>query len=433
MLHGTATAVTLPFLDCFLDTNGTALAATGAALPTRFGTFFYGLGLTKSLWVPDKVGANYDLKDQLQPLAALQSKVSVFSNFRVPVGDNPNHQHWSGTAGTSTGVAPAKTGEYDAQTIDVTVADAIAKGTRFKSIGVACNGSARTSVSSLGGRNTNPPETSPMALYTRLFGEGFQDPRKGDWKPDADAMLTKSVLSVVADDRKRLMREVGVADRTRLDQYFTSIREVETQMNSQLTRPQVSDACIIPTRPEELGLNNAVPNLQKSTQLYSRLLAIALACNQTRVFTMAYSDGASGAFLPGDSHPAHQQSHEEADDPDLGYQKMTARFGRYSMQAYAELLAELDAVKEGDGTLLDHSLVFAFSDTSSARVHAIDGIPLFLAGRANGKVKSGQHIAGAGSATSRVGLTIQQALGMPIDSWGKDSMRTNNSISEILV
>jgi hypothetical protein len=272
-----------------------------------------------------------------------------------------------------------------------------------------------------------------MALYTRLFGEGFQDPRKGDWKPDADAMLTKSVLSVVADDRKRLMREVGVADRTRLDQYFTSIREVETQMNSQLTRPQVSDACIIPTRPEELGLNNAVPNLQKSTQLYSRLLAIALACNQTRVFTMAYSDGASGAFLPGDSHPAHQQSHEEADDPDLGYQKMTARFGRYSMQAYAELLAELDAVKEGDGTLLDHSLVFAFSDTSSARVHAIDGIPLFLAGRANGKVKSGQHIAGAGSATSRVGLTIQQALGMPIDSWGKDSMRTNNSISEILV
>jgi hypothetical protein len=178
------------------------MAATGAPVPTRFGTFFYGLGLTKSLWIPDKVGAGYDLKLQMAALEPVRNKVSVFSNFRVPVDDKPNHQHFSGTAGISTGIAPAKTGEFEGKTIDVTVAEAIGKGTRFGSLQVACNGSARSSNSSLGGRNTNPAETSPLALYTRLFGEGFQDPRKGDWKPDRETMLNKSVLSVVADDRK---------------------------------------------------------------------------------------------------------------------------------------------------------------------------------------------------------------------------------------
>lgn len=433
MLNGSAAAVALPFLDCFLDNNGVAVAATGAAVPTRFGTFFYGLGLTKSLWIPDKVGQDYDLKLQLSALDPVKNKVSVFSNFRVPVDDKPNHQHWSGTASISTGVAPGKTGEFEAQTIDVTVADAIGKGSRFRSLQVACNGSARSSVSSLGGRNTNPPETSPLALYTRLFGEGFQDPRKGEWKPDRETMLNKSVLSVVSDDRKALMRDVGVGDRARLDQYFTSIRSVEQQMEAQLKRPEVSEACLIPDRPEEMTLSNAIPNLQKSSELYGKLLAIGMACNQTRVFHMAYSDGASGAFLPGDSHPAHLQSHEESEDPELGYQKMTARFGGYSMEAFTHLVQALDSVKEGDGTLLDHSLVMAYSDSSYARIHAIDGIAMLLAGSASGKVKPGLHVAGNGSPVSRLGLTVQQALGMPVDSWGQASLQTDKPISEILV
>jgi hypothetical protein len=433
ILHGSAATIALPFLDCFLDTNGTAMAATGAPVPTRFGTFFYGLGLTKSLWIPDKVGAGYDLKLQMAALEPVRNKVSVFSNFRVPVDDKPNHQHFSGTAGISTGIAPAKTGEFEGKTIDVTVAEAIGKGTRFGSLQVACNGSARSSNSSLGGRNTNPAETSPLALYTRLFGEGFQDPRKGDWKPDRETMLNKSVLSVVADDRKALMRDVGVGDRARLDQYFTSIRSVEEQMAAQLKRPEVSEACLTPDRPAEMTLSNAVPNLQKSSELFGQLLAIGMACNQTRVFHMAYTDGPSGAFLPGDSHPAHLQSHEESEDPDLGYQKMTARFGGYSMEAFAHLVKALDSVKEGDGTLLDNSLVMAYSDSSYARIHAIDGIAMLLAGSAGGKVKPGIHVAGAGSPVSRLGLTVQQALGMPVDSWGQGSLQTSKPISEILV
>jgi hypothetical protein len=408
------------------------LAATGAPLPTRFGTFFYGLGLHKPLWIPSTVGPNYDLKKQTEALAPLKNKISLFSNFRVPVDDKPNHQHWSGGTGIISGVAPSKTGELEAQTLDVTVADTIGKGTRFKSLTVSCNGNPKTTMSGLGGRNMNSAEANPVDLYMRIFGEGFQDPRKGDWKPDPETMVTKSVLSSVADDRKRLMRDVGASDRSRLDQYFTSIREVEDQLAVQLKRPEVSDACVVPDRPAEMTLTNSVPNLQQASLAHAKLLSIALACNQTRVFNMNYSEGASNAFLPGDSHTAHLQSHEEADDPELGYQKMSVRFGGYSMEAFMHLLQALDGVKEGDKTLLDRSLIMSFSDTSYARIHAIDGIPIMLAGSANGRLKTGIHVAGAGSPVSRVGLTVQQALGMPVESWGKGGLETNKGLSEIV-
>jgi hypothetical protein len=92
----------------------------------------------------------------------------------------------------------------------------------------------------------------------------------------------------------------------------------------------------------------------------------------------------------------------------------------------------MDEIKEGEGTLLDHSLVLAYTDTSNAKIHAIDGIPMFLAGRASGRIKTGMHIAGQGETTSRVGLTIQQALGLAVDAWGVDSNRTDKAISEML-
>ena len=103
---------------------------------------------------------------------------------------------------------------------------------------IACSGNKRESYSSLGGANINPPETSPTGLYTRLFGPGFQDPSKGDWKPDPqEVMLQQSVLTVVADDRKQLMQNIGATDKARLDQYFTSVRELEQTMAVELQRP----------------------------------------------------------------------------------------------------------------------------------------------------------------------------------------------------
>ena len=230
--QGAVAVMGMPFLDCFLDNKGQALAATGAPLPTRFNTFFWGCGLTSSLWIPKTAGTDYEMTVQLKPLEPFRKKLNVFSGLRVPLDDNPNYQHWSGLAAANTGISPTKGAEFDSKTIDQQIADVIGKGSRFKSVAAASNGDPKQSYSSLGAANTLPAEASPLALYTRLFGPGFQDPSKGDWKPDPQVMIQQSVLSVVSEDRKRVMQNLGAADRARMDQYFSSVRQAELQMPS---------------------------------------------------------------------------------------------------------------------------------------------------------------------------------------------------------
>jgi hypothetical protein len=432
LFQGSAAVMALPFLDCFLDSKGQALAATGSKIPTRFGTFFWGCGLTKALFLPKSTGANYEDMPQLESLKPYKAKYNLLSGFRAYVDDKPNIQHWTGNAAITTGIAPANDFTFDAPTIDQTIADAISHGARFRSIEISCCGNKRESYSSLGGNNINPPEVSPLGLYNRLFGLGFQDPSKGEWKPDPEAMLQKSVLSVVADDRKALWRNVGAGDRERLDQYFTSVREFEKTLDVELHRPEIVAQVTIPAAPGELAMNKSVPNLKKVTPLLAQLVALGLATDQMRIFNMAYSEPASTIYMPGDSRPFHQSTHEEPVDESIGYQPITSKFSTYSMEGLAALVGALDAVKEGDGTLLDHSLVLAYTDTSNAKLHAVDGIPMILAGSASGRLKTGQHYAGVGATTSRVGLTVQQAMGLSVDRWGTDSNQTNKPITEIM-
>ena len=430
--QGALAVMGLPFLDCFLDSKGKALAATGRPLPTRFNTFFFGLGLTKQLWIPKNGGKDYEMTSQLKPLEAYRSKINVFSGLRVPLDDNPNYQHWSGAAAAATGISPTKQSEFDSKTIDQQIADVISHGTRFKSVSASAAGDPKQSYSSLGGANTLPAEASPLSLYTRLFGPGFQDPTKGDWKPDPQAMIQQSVLSVVADNRKRVMQNLGPADRARMDQYFTSVREAELQMAAELQRPEIQAKVTIPDAPAEMVCNNALPNLRKVTPIMARLGALALATDQTRVFNLSVSEPGSQIFMPGDSLGYHQSTHEEPIDPVMGYQPRVAQYNVDTMELFAMLLKELDGVPEGDGTVLDHSLVFAFTDQSFAKIHAVDGLPLFVAGGASGRMKSGFHVAGDSSPVSRVGLTIQKAMGVSLDVWGKGSMEVRQPYTDLL-
>ncbi len=430
--QGALAVIGMPFLDCFLDSKGKALAATGRALPTRFGTYFYGLGLTKQLWIPKNGGKDWDMTTQLKPLEQMRAKINVWSGLRVPLDDNPNYQHWSGAAAAATGISPTKQGEFDSKSIDQQIADSISHGTRFKSVSAAAAGDPKQSYSSLGGANTLPAEATPLSLYTRLFGPGFQDPSKGDWKPDPQVMIQQSVLSVVADDRKRAMQNLSAADKVRMDQYFTSVREAELQMAAELQRPEIQAKVTIPEAPPEMVANNALPNLRKTLPLMAKLGALALATDQTRVFNCSVSEPGSQIFVPGDTLGYHQSTHEEPIDPVLGYQPRVSTYNIDNMELFVAFLKEIDAIPEGDGTLLDHSLFFAFTDQSFAKIHAVDGLPIFTAGGASGRMKTGYHTPGDGSAVSRVGLTIQKAMGVSLESWGKGSMETKSPYTELL-
>ena len=432
MFQGGMAAVAMPFLDCVLDNKGQAIAATGRALPTRFNTFFYGLGLTKQLWVPKETGKGWTMTPQLKPLEPHREKLNVFSGSLVPLDENPLYQHWSGSAASATGISPSKDGQFDSKSIDQQIADVISAGSRYKSVAAAAAGDPKMSQSSLGGANLLAAEPTPLALYTRLFGPGFQDPASPDWKPDPSIMIQQSVLSVVADDRQRVMSNLGAADKARMDQYFTSVREAELQMAAQLQRPDIKARVKIPDAPSEMIANNAVPNLGKVTPLMARLGALALATDQTRVFNLSISTPQSAIFIPGDPLGYHQTTHEEPIDPKLGYQPRVAEYNVFNMEMFATLLKELDSIPEGDGTLLDHSLVYAFTDQAFAKIHSLVGLPVFVAGGANGKMKTGYHIDTGGSPVSRVGLTVQKAMGISLETWGKGSMETKQAYTELL-
>jgi hypothetical protein len=430
--QGALAVMGLPFLDCFLNTKGQA-QNNGRPLPTRFNTFFWGCGLTASLWIPKKAGTDWDMTVQLKPLEPYRKKLNLFSGLRVPLDSKPNGQHWSGLAAAITGIAPFRGGEFESKTLDQQVAEVIGKGVRFGSVAASASGDPRQSYSSLGGTNLLPSEPTPLSLYTRLFGPGFQDPTKGDWKPDPRIMMQKSVLSAVAEDRKRVMKNLGASDRARMDQYFTSVRQTELQMEAELQRPNIAAKVTIPEAPSgTLPVNSASPNLRIITPLMSRLGAIALATDQTRVFNLSVSNPQNAMFMPGDPLGFHQSTHEEPVDPKLGYQPRVHEYNVASMELFASFLKELDAIEEGDGTVLDHSLVMAFTDQAYARIHSVDGLPILVAGGASGRLKTGYHVVGDNSPVSRVALTLQKALGVSVDTWGKESLQVRSPYAELL-
>jgi hypothetical protein len=426
--------VALPLFDYFLDGNGQALAR-GAPLPTRFGTWFWGCGINQARWIPDKAGRDYDFKAELKPLEPFRDKLTVLSGFNALLDGRPNLPHWSGIMSTFTGTAPASGGQgggrAEAATLDTLVSDAIGKESRFRSLQIACTGNPSVSYSMRAGSTVNPSEFDPVSLYKRIFGAEYKDPNAATFTPDPAVMLRQSVLSSVKDERAELMRTLGAADRGRADQYFTSLREVEQQLGQMLEKPAPAEACIVPKEPEAVPLGPTWDVVGKAHDVLTQLLVMALTCNQTRVFNVALS--AAGSNLRRSDSPIsfHELTHEEPVDEKLGYQPKSTFFMEQSMKTFASLVEKMAAVKEGDGTLLDHSLVFATSESNYAKLHSIDSLPMLVAG-SGGKWKSGQHVLGKGDPVSRAGLTIQQALGMPTGSWGTGAMQTSRTISEVI-
>jgi Protein of unknown function (DUF1552) len=432
MFRGASVAVAIPILDCFLGTNGEAMAS-GMPIPVRFGTWFWGLGVTEDRWKPTKLGRDYDVAHELKPIEPYRDKISILSGFDVLLDGKPNLPHGSGGIGIRTGVAPSKP-ELPAPSFDVLVADAIGKQTRFRSLEISATRDAGNSFSGRGQGSLNPAESSPLAFYNRLFGAEFVDPNKADFMPSATTMARRSVLSMVAEQRKALEARVGARDKERLDQYFTSLRQTEQQLALQMEKPAPLEACVIPGKPRDTTPpNNQIEYVIANHKVMASLLAMALACNQTRVFSLNFNNGASSLTKAGSTISHHQLTHEEPVDPRLGYQPESTWFVERCMEAFGTFVDTLGQFREGDGTLLDHSLVVAHSETNFAKEHTIDGIPMMLAGTAGGKVKTGMHIDGRGSPASRVGLTVQQIMGVPIDSWGQGSMSTNKAISEVMV
>lgn len=434
MLNGGVVTLGLPLLNCFLNTNGTALAATGAPLPVRFGTWFWGLGMNSQVFIPKTVGANYELPEELSALAPVRQHVNVFTNFNANRDSSPNLCHYTGWIITRTGSAPIGAEDRPGETIDVTVSRAVGRTSRFQTVTAAANGDVRTSFSYENANSPNAAVASPLAFYKQLFGADYQDPNASSFTPNPRIMVRKSVLSAVIDQTRELQKTVGAEDRARLDQYFTDLRDLERQFDHQLTKPEPIAAChpvTAPTEDPKTSLDSTV--VAKRHQMLTDLMVMAVACDQTRVFNMAYSQAFASTVKAGYEKPHHTCTHEEPVDKSIGYQPTASWFLRRSMESWAYFVEAFTKVKEGDGTLMDNVLIYATTDTAWARIHSLEGVPLFTAGRAGGRIKSGIHVDGGGSPVTRVGYTAMKVLGVDVPAWGTKSNNTSKEVSEILV
>ncbi len=430
-LEGGAVTVALPFLNCFLNDNGTALAS-GAPIPMRFGTWSWGLGMSEAIFVPKKTGPGFDLPPEIASLATVQQHINLYTNFHVFKDAAPNLCHHSGWVVLRSGVAPMTRENRPGETIDVTVARKIGNETRFRSLSATATGDVRDSFSYENGNSVNAPEWSPLRFYQRLFGQGFQDPNADEFTPDPRVMVRKSSLSAVLDDTKKLSKELGTEDRQRLDQYFTGLRDLERRFDLQLEKPEPREACVVTDPPVDLPSGLDAYLVAERHRMMTDLMLMAVACDQTRVFNMFYASAFSATTKPGYDKPHHTATHEEAVDEKLQCQPNVSWYTRRAMDEWAYYVDALANFSEGDGSLLDNCFIYATTDQSFAKTHSIEGIPMFSAGTAGGRVKTGLHVDGGGSPGCRLGYTAMRVIGLDVPSWGDKSNNTSKEISEIL-
>ena len=438
LMGGGLTSLALPFLDCFLNENGTALAS-GAPLPVRFGTWYWGMGHTPGKAVAEKkqTGPGIDFLEETEALIPHRDKLSYFGNFNMPLDGQSNYTHFTGWVANRTGSAPEAQGQIPAPTLDQLVADTIGQGSRFRILDVTSVGIARENYSARNTYNRSAAEIDPVALFNRIYGPDFVDPNKADFQPDPSVALRKSVLSSFAEQTSGFVKTLGAQDKQRLDEYFTSVREVENQLALQLQKPEPNRACVMPRKPraqspDEVASAREMDSVMETHKIMAKILAMAVACNQTKVFNMVFTDNFANVRRSGETYTHHLLTHEEIVDETLGYQPLSFWFNKRAMDGMADYIDILESIPEGDGTLLDNCLVFASSETNYARIHTIDGVPIYLIGGAGGRVKQGMYVAGGGDPITRVGLTAMQAMGVPISKWGTKSLETGKPIAEIL-
>ncbi|NUN13112.1 MAG: DUF1552 domain-containing protein [Myxococcales bacterium] len=428
VIGGTVITVGLPFLEWTHKWIPRGHAATTSdGFPVRFGLFFWGNGILPERFVPQQTGDSWELSEQLQPLRSFQQKLTVVSGMQVAV---PNVEpHFATAAGILSGRPLQSTGAnatFAGPSIDQVIASVLGEDTLYRSLefGAASN----KGLSHNGPNSINYPETSPFALFDRVFGKSFKLPGT-ESVTDPTLALRQSVLDAVTADIKKLQTKVSSNDKVRLEQHLDGIRALEKKLAKLAADPPNLAACAYPTQPEpDYPDIDGRPQLQEKNAAMAEIIAFAMACDQTRVFSNFITEPVNNLLFKNAPAGHHQLTHDEP-----GEQPEVHAITVQCIEAFAAQLAALDAIVEGEQTLLDHCMILGTSDVSFAKLHSGDDFPILLAGGA-GKLKMGVHYRSPSKENaSKVLLTLARAAGLDMTSFGDAEGFVNQSLSAIEV
>ena len=433
-LRGAGIAMALPLLDSMIP----AMAATkdNAASPAiRMGFVYVPNGIVPKHWVPQGLGKTFDMMPTMKPLDPYRDQLVVLSNLGQRNGNSLGDgggDHARAGASWLTGVHPKKTEGADIHagiSADQIAAKQLAEKTQFGSLEVGieentlaggCDSGyscAYTNTISWRGPTTpNPMELSPRALFERLFGDGEStDPAARVKRMNQD----RTILDFVRSDVSRLQTSLGVGDKGKLDEYLDGIRDIERRIQK---AEEQAATMKLPVMERPVGIPET---FEEHTKLMSDLIVIAFQTDMTRVVTyMMAREGSNRSYreigIP-DGH--HSLSHHMLDEQKIA---KLQKVDELHVKAFAYLVGRMQATPDGDGTLLDHSMLLYGSSIRDGNVHDHLDLPLVLAGGKSVGIAGGRHIQyKAETPMTNFLLTMLDKIGVPAETLGDSTGKTD--------
>jgi len=436
VLRGAGVAMAMPLLDAMLPAQ-TPLAKTVAGTPpTRFTGIFVPHGAAPGYWVPNKVGEGFDFSPIMKPLEPFRDHTVIMSGLWSKSAEPPpgvtGADHWVAAAFLCAN-KPKKTAGadiYDGVTIDQMIAEKIGQdnllpslqlgvedpGANSSNCGEGYSCAYSNSISWSSPTKPLPMEINPQVVFERLFGAGGTAEERA-----ARREQDRSILDRVLHNANKFKTQISASDRHRMDEYLDDVREIERRLEiakkASAAVPSIETPYGVPT------------SFDEHIKLQFDLQVLAFQADITRVSTVLYARDLTARSYPesGTTTGFHGASHH-AENPAniLNYSKINT----YHVKCLAYFAEKLKAVKEGEGTLLDHSLVLYGTNMGNSNQHLHFDVPHVLVGGASGQLKGGRHIAVPSKTvtTGNLLLSILDFYGIHRDSIGDSSGRMPNLV-----
>ena len=427
MLRGIGAAVALPLLEAML--HRPALADAGARpAPVRLAFLYVPNGMHMPDWTPTAVGPLAELPPTLKPLSRFAQELLVLSGLTLDGarahGDGGG-DHARAMVAFLTGRHPRKSEGADLRagiSVDQLAAARVGKATHFASLEIGCEGGKYAGQcdhgyscayqSNLSWRSESTPaakEIDPRLVFERLFGGS--DPKDRDTQRARRERDNKSILDFVAEDANQLRGKLGAGDRRKLDEYLTGVREIEQRILRAQPVAEVGQT----KYPRPTG----VPaDYREHLRLMSDLLVLAFQADLTRIATFVFAnDGSNRGYRNIGVPEGHHDLSHHGGDPMK--QEKVRKINLFHVEQLAYLLGRLKSVREGGGTLLDHCMIVYGSGISDGDRHNHDDLPILLAGKGGGTLKTGRHIRYPKEVPlTNLYVSLLDRMGVPVSSFG---------------